>query len=173
MPRDQPLYYPTQKGARWVYLDGDADREYVVSGAEQNKSSDATIVTISEVNGENQKPWRAMAVSRRGLVWLEASGSAFDEPIWVLRCPVVVNDELPYRAFGSGVAVCEGTMKVVGFEEVEVPAGKFSAVRVEDAFTLGGRKHCWTYWFVQEVGFVRYDFNSTKMVLKSFKPGKN
>ena len=65
-------------------------------------------------------------------------------------------------------------MKVVGVEDIEVPAGKFSAVRVEDEYSFRGgeEKSRETYWFAPNVGVVKADYGHTKVILKSFVPGK-
>jgi hypothetical protein len=103
-------------------------------------------------------------------------GSAFDEPVRVLRCPAVVDAEWPARTSGpGGIAKTEGTIRVAGVEEVEVPAGTFSAVRVEWAFSLDGRvqKDHHTYWFAPGVGVVKETLGLSTWVLKSFTPGKD
>lgn len=92
----------------------------------------------------------------------------------MLRCPVAVNDALPYRTSGpGGIANTEGTMKVLAAEEIDVPAGKFTAVRVEDEYAFGGKKCRESHWFVRDVGIVKSDFGDRKEELKSFTPGKD
>lgn len=170
--KDPPLYYPVQKGTRWVYLDNGVEHQYVVSDVEKNKRGDAFIVTVVEVKGEKQTLYRKMEVSRSGLLWLETTeGDAFDEPIRLLRCPVVANEDWPYWCSGSGtIAKFDGMMKVVGNEQVEVPAGKFNAVRVKDKWSIGGdglKDKC-TWWFAPNVGVVKMEYGGRDIVLKSF-----
>ena len=159
-----------------MYFKNNKEYRYMVTDVETNPSGDAMLVTVCEVNGEKQTPYRKMEVSRRGLIWVETlGGAAFDEPLRMLQCPVVVGDELPYRTSGRDIPTTEGTMKVVGVEEVEVPAGKFTAVRIEDEYSFSGRgkKNCNTHWFAPGVGLVKWSSGQFESVLKSFKPGQD
>jgi len=174
--KDPPLYYPVQKGARWVYLQNGTEFQYEVSDVKKSKRGDGDIVTVVQVEGEKRTLYRKMEVSRRGLLWLETvHGDAFDEPIRMLRCPAVAKDDWPYRSSGSGgIGQCQGTMKVIGTEEVEVPAGKYNAVHVEDeSWIVGGpdKKHRCHHWFAPGVGLVKADYGTEAWVLKSFVPG--
>ena len=130
-PKDRPLYYPTQKGASWVYLENNEEHRYVVTDVEMSSSGDARLVTVCEVIGEKQKPYRKMAVSRRGLVWVETTGSMFDKPLWMLRCPVRADDEWPIQSSGPNIFEGAGAVRVSGTQTIEVPAGTFSAVRID------------------------------------------
>jgi hypothetical protein len=173
-PKDPPLYHPIRKGTRWVYLEGGDEHRYVVTEVQKSKSGDATLVSIAEVTDKKQTPYRKMEVSRNGLLWVETGGSAFDKPLRMLRCPVHTNDTWSFETSGpGGIVRSEGTMKVVGIEQVKVPAGTFSAVRVEEEFTLGGGdyKHHSTYWYAPEVGLVKEEYGNSTAVLKSFTPG--
>jgi hypothetical protein len=61
-------------------------------------------------------------------------------------------------------------------EEVEVPAGKFKALRVEAEQELGANVFKSTLWYAPGVGLVKSvtNTNGTErvQVLKSFTPGK-
>jgi hypothetical protein len=63
-----------------------------------------------------------------------------------------------------------------GSEEVEVPAGKYKAVRVDADGTIAGTRTGVTYWFAPDIGVVkmRYSIAGSDSVLelKSFTPGK-
>lgn len=70
-----------------------------------------------------------------------------------------------------------GTSRVVGVKEVEVPAGKFSAVRVEEdvVFTNRGRPDDHfrrTFWYAPGVGVVKEDISGRTAVLEAFSPGR-
>jgi hypothetical protein len=66
--------------------------------------------------------------------------------------------------------------KIVGEEEVEVPAGKFKAIRVSEEEEVRGRTTKHESWYAPDVGLVK---RVTQLVvgegvilLKSFTPGK-
>jgi hypothetical protein len=64
-----------------------------------------------------------------------------------------------------------------GEEEVEVPAGKFQAVRVERQFEVAGQVYRQTNWVTPAVGTVKIQAQapdgSVTHVLKSYTPGKS
>jgi len=66
----------------------------------------------------------------------------------------------------------EQSWNVVGTESVEVPAGKFSAVKVTSESTSSGVKTKYVYWYVDKVGLVKSTTESsgqtTDMVLTKF-----
>jgi hypothetical protein len=63
---------------------------------------------------------------------------------------------------------------VIGEEVVEVPAGKFTAVRVDSVYSADGEESTMSRWFAPNVGLVKmvHGGGSRTTVLKSFTPGK-
>lgn len=60
---------------------------------------------------------------------------------------------------------------VKGIEELEVPAGKYLAIRVEESALMGRTEPRSTTWYAAGIGEIkRVSFTGTK-VLKSFTPG--
>jgi hypothetical protein len=61
-------------------------------------------------------------------------------------------------------------------EKVEVPAGKYKATKVVINLDSNGQMVTTTYWFVQNIGFVRQTVEapglSVEMALEKFQPGK-
>jgi hypothetical protein len=176
-PKDPPRYYPVQKGTRWVY-EGDSAGAFVVTNAEKDEKDGATILTITHEWPDGKKSeHQKLAVSRSGVRWLESLGGVYDTPVWLLKTPVRAGEEWTYTTSGPGVADTKGVMRVVGSEDVETPAGKFSAVRVEQKATLvvdGKPAHNYsvTFWYSPEVGLVKWTCGGSGAVLKSFTPGK-
>ena len=173
-PRESPLFHPVQKGTRWVYEGGPHTGTYVVSAVEKNEKDGSTVVTITQVReGGKEYPHEKLSVSRCGLLWLENS-SPFDTPVWLIKNPAKAGDMWNFETSGAGIVEGKGTMRVAGVETVEVPAGKFTAVRVEEKFAAkSGDRYCQTFWYAPGVGVVQRDFEGFKSVLKSFTPGKD
>jgi hypothetical protein len=178
MPKDPPLYHPVQKGTRWVYEGGLHEGTFVISAAEKDEKDKTTVVTIAQVQpGGKEEPYQKLAVSRRGVLWL-ANPSPLDTPVWLIKNPVKAGEAWDFQTSGPAVVEGKGTRRVVGVETVEVPAGKFTAVRVEEDFTgiFNGKpidRFRQTVWFAPGVGIVQSDFEGIKTVLKSFTPGKD
>jgi hypothetical protein len=121
-------------------------------------SADA-IVTISrtEDGRENDSQftaeWNAISL---------ASGWVFDRPQRIHKFPLTVGETYPFL-FESTMRGRparyrnEGTAKVVGWEDVIVPAGKFRAVKIElrgawqRLDSTGGAPQRWDVWYVPEV----------------------
>jgi hypothetical protein len=177
MPKNPPLYHPVQKGARWVYEGGAGAGTFAVTAVEKDEKSGEHLVTIAKVSKDGKESrHQKLAVSRRGLLWLE-NPSRFDEPVWLLKLPARAGDSWEFRTSGPAIVRGKGTMRVMGTETIEVPAGKFVAARVEEQFTaLAGAEpvdRCTqVYWFAPDVGLVKSTFDGVKTELKSFTPGK-
>jgi len=167
-----PTYYPAALGARWVYEYNGRDVTWEVTRVEAR--GEETLVTVSEVTGGRLSPLEKVAITPKGLFRSEAAGVAVGS--WcVLRFPVREGTTWDFEfAPRPGLVGQSGTMTVGKTEDVEVPAGKFAAVRVEMAVTV--RKGVRldppiksTTWYAPEVGVVKSvsDPGSTR-VLKSF-----
>ncbi len=107
--------------------------------------------------------WSALSVG--------GSGSVFDKPVRLLNFPLKVGAihqatwEMVARRDSPMRIKFEVTVKVVGWEDVVVPAGKFRALKVEAKGTfqrLDARFGGWTrleYWYVPEVKrWVKYTY---------------
>jgi hypothetical protein len=172
-----PLYISVQKGTRWVY-EGTSPGELVVSSSEWDEKSGTTTVTITSPRQDgSHAPNQKLAVSGRGILWLENTAGPFDSPFWLLKVPVRQAEEWAFTTSGSGIANTIGTMKVVRVEDIEVPAGKFTTVRVkEEVQSLVNGKpaggYSQTRWYAPGVGLVKWQCGDAGTVLKSFTPGK-
>jgi hypothetical protein len=103
-----------------------------------------------------------IAVSGDGLIQVALNGEALAKPSMLLKTPLKAGTKWESNAGGRYEATKE--------EEVEVPAGRFRAVRVE--LVQGDRKM--TLWFAPGVGQIKtVEAGSDRVhVLKEFKPGK-
>ena len=89
------------------------------------------------------------------------SGEALEKPVPLLKMPAKV---------GTKWESDSGQHTVTKEEEVEVPAGKFPAIRVE--LVSGASKTL--LWFAPNVGLVKMQSEGSErmLVLKEFKVGK-
>ncbi|MBP3956287.1 hypothetical protein J8F10_13435 [Gemmata sp. G18] len=176
---EEPLYHPVKKGTRWVYTDNDIERVYEIADVKPAKHG-GSIVTVEAVTNTGRVLEEKLEVSPRGLVRLEHLGAPAASPVRLLRCPVQADKEWPFRtdrAVPNGPYI-QGTMTATGPEDVTVPAGTFSAIRVELKATLfmGDTPVSdinVTSWYAPNVGTVKYtSTGGFKRELKSFTPGK-
>jgi hypothetical protein len=168
---DQPLYFPTKVGAKWVY-GGYAEVTLVVTAVEEKGG--VLFVDVGEVaDGGKVVPYERMAVSSRGLCRVVNLGMACDHT--VLRLPWRPGDK--WDAWES-----EGRQWLVVTagrpERVVTPAGAFEAVRTDWdwRFAPGGPESFkYSEWYAPGIGLVKKVFageDAPRTVLKSFTPGK-
>jgi hypothetical protein len=117
-------------------------------------------------------------VSDRGVTRVVAYGLPFRTPVCHLRLPFKPGEtwDTDDQLVGQ-VVYCRAKFTAEAEEEVEVPAGKFRAVRVRVASGQGLGET--THWYARGVGVVRSvskqsgrDEEDRVTVLKSFTPGK-
>lgn len=172
-----PTFFPAQVGAKWVWTTeggrGDPiETTDLVTKVE--RAAGETKVTVGRVGKDGDVTWTAVTrESTKGLFRQSSGGLELDPPLPLLRFPVTAGDtwETPaVAATGEG----KGRVTVVGVEEVEVPAGKFKAVRVQvEKNPKGAPTQTSTQWWAEGVGLVKsLPPGGRVMVLKSFSPGK-
>jgi hypothetical protein len=173
-------YFPTRVGAKWVYDDG---KESVQEVTAVEAKGGETIVTVSEHTPKRARAAEKVAVSAAGVYRVELSGSPIDR-YCLLKLPAKEGDKWEFdvpRQPGDGqrggIRGERGTVTVGPTEEVEVPAGKFKAVRLEIELTAINGEVVpavrYTRWMAPEVGLVKMTRGTEwTRVLKSFVPGR-
>jgi hypothetical protein len=147
----------------------------VVSKVE--RKGDAVRVTSSlRLNGGGPDE-RTFEASAKGIFFVAHKGKERASPRPDLRLPAKVGDTWTWEQEEPGFAPAKLTWTIAKWEEVEVPAGKFQALRVDSKLesprtpTLTG-----TYWYAPGIGVVKSVLNTSTgeqtTVLKSFTPGK-
>ena len=113
---ESDLFFPTTVGARWVYERG-GGREEVVEVAEVEKVDGELVVSRKGVDGSVTR-YTKMVVTPTGL--RQDQFNSGPSTVWVLRTDV--------GQVGPGTRPRKRTVQG---RPVEVPAGKFNALRVE------------------------------------------
>jgi hypothetical protein len=168
-----PMYYPTQKGTKGVFAEGQIEHRWEVSSSEQK--GEETIVTITWEFAGKTTTYQKVSVSAKGLYRLGIREFEI-EPYCMLKFPVKTGEKWEYQFARQppGLRGEWGTVTVEAVEEVTVPAGKFNAVRVEMVVSqVNGapleKEERFTYWYNPEVGLVKMTSNMNKSrILKSF-----
>jgi hypothetical protein len=164
VPKDagkNPLYFPTTAGARWVYEDSFGGEESV-EVADVEKDGDKLIVARRGFDGNNTD-YAKMIVTADGL--RQERELADGKVGWVLKSNL---------KSGESWEVPDGGRRTVsGPEEVEVPAGKYRALKV--VWEAEGRTL--TSWYAPNVGEVKRTVKTggaerVTRALKSFTDGK-
>jgi hypothetical protein len=177
-PKEAPpiLYYPVRVGDESVMaVVGDRG---AVGGetspwrvTESTTADGVTTVTVADVMPDGQLGHtHKLQVSGKGVCVVERSGKKVDPPVWSLKLPARPGDswEVPQEQAKGKLIVL--TKRVAGEEEIETPAGKFRAIRVD----VGGAPGAPYYseWHAPGRGCVKIGTERSALALKSFTPGK-
>jgi hypothetical protein len=179
---DPPSYFPTTVGATAVYQTtiGDLKMEGTYRVTKVQKTREGMRVTVERGSGGKPAVVDQTDVSAKGLTLHQFGNQPIDPPTPVLRIPAKAGGTWDWEAApADGVPQQKLKFRVVGEEEVEVPAGKFRAIRVEQEREVNRKTAPARFeeWYAPEVGLVKKVFHhlgATKQVqeLKSFTPGK-
>ncbi len=148
-------YYPLEVGNKWTFN---------VAVAGNSVTAISSIVKIEMINGKSMARLEAaikdkvvanehLRQTEEGIFRHRNNGQDIDPSICLLKYPVkagakwqgefkVGNDDGKYS--------CESSE-----ESIEVPAGKFKAIRVNIRLESKGQNVNTAYWFVKDIGFVK------------------
>ena len=142
--------FPTTVGDRWVtemrYQTHTTEFTEVVTAVE--KKDGGLLVTVGResagVVGPNQSQVR---VTDKGLFRLSNLGTVYDAPYCVLQLPPRPGDNWASEVKSGGAVTSTFKYKTIREEDVEVPAGKFRAVRIEVDIDSRGRTSRSVLWY--------------------------
>jgi hypothetical protein len=170
-------FYPTRVGDRMVHARDD-NYEYTTTVAKVEKADGVLHVTTNQIMADGtERLDEKMEVSSKGLRMIRNTyRRTLPHPIWPLQ--VTPDADATWTGkwavfTNSGDIFEEQEYTAAGWETVEVPAGKFQAIRVERVGTLQGSKSKCTLWYALDVGCVKWKDATCGAVLKSFTRGPN
>jgi hypothetical protein len=167
--REAAAYFPTREGDKREYEVRAGDKVeggYTDVVTKVEKRDGAPRVTITRDYPGSAPYVTTIAVAADGLSRVAVGDKPLDKPAVLLRLPAKVGTEWEYEGGGARYKVVEADA------EVEVPAGKYKAVRVE--LGADGAAARTTLWFAPSVGLVKMvgADGDRVTVLKSFTPSK-
>jgi hypothetical protein len=166
MQKDPPLAFPTKVGTKWVYEVGDETWVIVISKVEEKDG--AKLVTTERVHEDGRRePLTVESISEEGMSIISASGLDYDKPWPFVKLPYREGWTWEVKVMWSDRIGFRGTMTAGPWEKVRVPAGEFTAARIEED---RGKDCKVSSWFVHRVGLVQ---RGNDWKLKSFTPGKD
>jgi hypothetical protein len=131
-PRAVLPYFPTTVGAKWVrVVKGKVakatERVEVVTAVERVTTGTVVSVGLLDADGKTYRAGK-YALSDQGLNWVESLTGPLPVPWCLLKLP-----HRPGQTWGVGGAPgLDTSLTAHGPERVEVPAGAFDCVRVEE-----------------------------------------
>lgn len=170
------LYFPAAVGDRWKVIlvspvVPEQENVQVVKAVET--AGGVTTVTVENLRPDGEPGTTyVVEVSNQGVCITRIKEKQLDPPQWILKLPARPGTRWEAPMFdGNGTAVRTEYRTIAGEEEVETPAGKFKAVRVEVRRRADGDVYQ-TEWHAIGWGRVRIQTGKSAVVLKSFTHGK-
>jgi hypothetical protein len=152
-------YYPLALGNQWVYrTEVNGDRGY--------PSMMSKVGRIDQVNGQPEARIDCIISGEtivseyyvstdKGILHYGCPPDSFDPPVFMLRYPIKVGDSWnDTRKVALGTATF--AYRVEKVEEIEVPAGKFNAVKVDSTTKIKNTSLKCSFWFADGVGLVKF-----------------
>ena len=171
-------YFPMTVGDRWVvemrYATSSAEYTETVTAVE--KADGGTVVTVGRGGDGQPDSLSRVKVTDQGLFRMSNLGTTYDPPYCILKFPVRPGQAWTSEVTTGGAVRTTFKYKVVQEEDVEVPAGKFRAARLEVDIETRGQARKSVIWYAPRVGIVKMDHQDGDSgyvrVLKKFEPGK-
>jgi hypothetical protein len=176
-------YHPTKEGDKRIYelRTGDTVSETTDVVMKVEHKGDTLVVTVGRELKGVVSPVSKLEVSEKGVTRTGTGEHEMPTPRPLLKLPAKPGDQWTYELRAPDGAEQPRTTYTVGKEEeVEVPAGKFKAIRVDSMMTLPGGADQPTIrgsaWHAPGVGLIKSVSDAggreRTQVLKSFAPGK-
>ena len=165
-------FHPTSKGTKWVYKSGGVRIANTIDEVEV-KGGETIVNIVFEESNNKTSPVETLLLNEKGMFRIHALGDKVDPPICLLKLPAKVGTKWSGK-LDDFVIVDNST--IVGIEVVEVPAGKFKAIRVEldlqfkDITSID--THLPTHWYVEGIGLVKSHIGKSTSELVEFIPAK-
>lgn len=143
-------YFPLETGVSWTYLTS-SGRDYVkrVVGRDTVGATSCAVVR----HGETETHWISAAAD--GVRVHRSKGVVFDVPLLLFKFPLQAGEAWTAEA-KAGETPIAYTFRTAGEEDVEVPAGKFRAFRVDWSMGTATGKT----WLARGIGAVKELYGS-------------
>jgi hypothetical protein len=175
------FYHPTGVGNTRVYettSDNVGPQEHTEEVTKVEVKDNAFQVTVRRSNVGPGGADSTFEVSTKGVTRMKLGTRETVSPL--LRLPAKAGDTWTFERQplpGAAFLNAKQIYTMGGEEDLDVPAGKFRAVRVEmESFVEDEKRASATAWYAPGVGLVKsvtkLGANERTQVLKSYKPGK-
>jgi hypothetical protein len=186
VPADKD-FFPIEKGVQWVYKTTqkekktDFDMHVVIEGPWQDGEKSGVIMTQKDKRGtmrqflvENEK---GIFIDKLALskAFTPEVNTRFTPAVPLLIFPLVPGTKVHWEgrlkvAWIDKPIIFDG--EVTGWEDIEVPAGKFHCIKLHYHEKRGDEVIDETAWYASEVGQVKYDGGQYVKELKSYSGRK-
>jgi hypothetical protein len=150
----QEDYFPLDPGTAWSY-ETSTGKTHVqrVMGLEKVGPT----VCVVKQHGETEQFW--LAAGKEGVFVHRAKGVTFEKPLQLFKFPLTKGESWQGEARSSSGSVLY-RFRSVGEEEIEVPAGKYKAFRVDWTIEQGAAGTVGSTWLARSVGMVKQTYRA-------------
>ena len=153
-------YFPLRVGDSWTYRNSEAGGYTlkVLSEEPQEGGPARYLVEVrSEVIIQNvfSKAGDWVLLHSENYPEHEGLKAAYEPPRQYLRNPLVAGQKWEWSGKDPTQVERHETYRVVGLEDITVPAGKFRAMKVVSEISSGPGRMTKTYWYAEGVGLVK------------------
>ena len=158
-------YFPTSVGIKLVYVfDNKTENAETLTVMKVDENENGLVITEGNITPSGTFPGRRIFVCKEGVAVLNNGGTVAE---WLLKAPYTDGTKWETSRMALGKTTIE-SVAIKGEEEVEVPAGKFKAIRVDCSLTIAGKDSKWSYWYAKDLGVVKeVDVSNHETVLQS------
>lgn len=157
-----PDYFPMAQGFWWKYKMVEQGGEFTIKVVGTEKIGEVNCFRLDTLGKDNKLLLTEYYSKTPGKVmWLRevyASNNMivnFDPARTLIHNPLVKADSWEWKGKGMMDVEIEDSAVVEKFEEVTVPAGKFSCAVIQMTNIQGGVETKKTYWYAPNVGMVK------------------
>jgi hypothetical protein len=162
-------YFPTKVGTKLEYEEPGRQLTMLVTAVADRGG--AKVVSVGRLGADERvTPLMTVAVTGTGVFRVARGDRTLDTPEVWLRLPAERDQVWEYPTGDPAVPPRDVVrQRVVGTEDVTVPAGTFRCVGVSGH----QNGHTLTCWYAQDVGLVKTEAATWTEVLKAYTPGKD
>ncbi len=165
-----PVYFPSKVGDTRVYRLSNAEITETITSSD--KKDEVMSLEMETTFPVGSKLKTLVRITDKGMFKTAEGETTYDPPICILPSPATPSKtwEFEYQVNDTKRT---GKARIVGLEEVEVPAGKFKCIRVDSDYPgADGTTICISSWYAANVGLVKEAHGKNEMsCLKSFEAG--
>jgi hypothetical protein len=144
-------YFPHQLGTRWTYqLDG---KKVLVQVSHHSQAGAMPYVLLETFADGSVLSREQVAVTEDGFYRCTLGGEKYDPPVCILKRPPPTGARWKFESKFRGETQ-KGTA-VQDEADVQVPAGKYHAVRVQSVYKMDEQEFVVTGWYAAGVGLVK------------------
>ena len=170
-------FYPLHQGAAWHYKMIDSkgnERDMTNKVAKLENIDDRQLYRVETLLDGQIVATEHLSQTPKGLFRNRFNGAVLSPPLPLLKNPIQRGSKWETKTL---IGAQELTIRCnVEADQVEIPAGKYKAVKLTVATSVDDTKILSDYWFAANVGIVKQEMDiggqKVKIILQKYVPGK-